>query len=247
MHKHWWRNIFFVFMVEISRKLKIFFYTNWRETEFFGQYWPKWSKSYTPKNFRLSFQPRNYTNCKNFTFSGKKWKSLTPIERAPFVQEAESLRIKHMHDYPHYKYRPRRRKKEKNGNTKSKVPQNIPSTTIQVETPEPSPCTTHDLELYSSTDYNRQYSTNMHYLPTPDVSPTTAPDLNYQGISNWTYVQKYNLILISRCILQFKNNEFTTNIKFVLYSSTISANRWCTTHIYDVSDFSMFWIWSKRI
>ena len=29
-------------------------------------------------------------------FSGKKWKSLTPSERAPCVQEAEKLRLKHM-------------------------------------------------------------------------------------------------------------------------------------------------------
>ena len=27
---------------------------------------------------------------------GKKWKSLTPSERAPCVQEAEKLRLKHM-------------------------------------------------------------------------------------------------------------------------------------------------------
>merc|ERR1711879_726526 len=51
---------------------------------------------------------------------GKKWKSLSPSERSPFVQEAENLRVKHMHDYPHYKYRPRRRKKDKTLNEKSK-------------------------------------------------------------------------------------------------------------------------------
>ena len=33
---------------------------------------------------------------KCFVFSGKKWKSLTPSERAPCVQEAEKLRLKHM-------------------------------------------------------------------------------------------------------------------------------------------------------
>ena len=32
----------------------------------------------------------------NIFFIGKKWKSLTPSERAPCVQEAERLRLKHM-------------------------------------------------------------------------------------------------------------------------------------------------------
>ena len=32
----------------------------------------------------------------NYCISGKKWKSLTPTERAPCVQEAEKLRLKHM-------------------------------------------------------------------------------------------------------------------------------------------------------
>ena len=32
----------------------------------------------------------------SFDISGKKWKSLTPTERAPCVQEAEKLRLKHM-------------------------------------------------------------------------------------------------------------------------------------------------------
>ena len=55
----------------------------------------------------------------SLTISGKKWKSLTPAERAPCVQEAERLRVKHMQDFPHYKYRPRRKKK--NEKSKSEI------------------------------------------------------------------------------------------------------------------------------
>lgn len=42
---------------------------------------------------------------------GKRWKMLSEEERAPFVKEADRLRLLHLKQYPDYKYRPRKKAK----------------------------------------------------------------------------------------------------------------------------------------
>ena len=51
---------------------------------------------------------------------GRRWKTeLTDIDRAPFIREAERLRVLHMREYPDYKYRPRSRKNNSSSNSSS--------------------------------------------------------------------------------------------------------------------------------
>ena len=63
---------------------------------------------------------------------------MTPAERAPCVQEAERLRVKHMQDYPHYKYRPRRKKKDKAGTSQPKVIEGDGQSKRHPQPPEPA-------------------------------------------------------------------------------------------------------------
>ena len=82
---------------------------------------------------------------------GKRWATLSSEERAPFILEAQRLRLLHMQEYPDYKYRPRKKTfstnktREETPNDPSFSPKNcvIPSP----PTPTQSPIATDPLAL----------------------------------------------------------------------------------------------------
>lgn len=43
---------------------------------------------------------------------GQQWRQLSETEKAPYIAEAERLRIMHMKEYPDYKYKPRKKPKK---------------------------------------------------------------------------------------------------------------------------------------
>ena len=72
-------------------------------------------------------------------YLGARWKRLSEVERRPFVDEAERLKMLHLREYPDYKYKPRKRAK-KGAAPSPTGPPNVllPSTSSPMDTTDTS-------------------------------------------------------------------------------------------------------------
>lgn len=95
-------------------------------------------------------------------YLGARWKRLSEIERRPFIDEAERLKMLHLREYPDYKYKPRKRAKK--GALANENPQlaNVSSSMDTTDTSSED-CSSKNSTLPVVTRYEENLSTSIEH------------------------------------------------------------------------------------
>eukprot|EP00111_Clytia_hemisphaerica_P000313 TCONS_00000822-protein len=109
---------------------------------------------------------------------GKRWKTLSPSEKQPYIEEAERIRQLHTEIYPDYKYQPRRKNQPKKPGEESHQSES----NTELSSPTNTRSETHSP---SNNAMRSASSSNDMNLP-PIPQPLTTP-INHQNPPNTSY------------------------------------------------------------
>lgn len=128
-------------------------------------------------------------------YLGSKWKSLSPSEKQPFIDEAERLRLFHSKEYPDYKYRPKK-KTQKGKSTLTTSPSPTASSIIKKNSLSPAHAST--LSLHSTTRKTLFKSSSSNSLKAKKKSiaftATSNVEQNGHGIDANTIINSNNKV-----------------------------------------------------
>ncbi|XP_075128015.1 transcription factor Sox-17-alpha-A-like [Leptodactylus fuscus] len=103
---------------------------------------------------RLAQKYLDLHNAKLSKILGQSWKSMSVVQKQPYMNEVERLRVQHIQDHPGYKYKPRRNKVKR---TKRADENGSPDTSLLASAPAnkgPIPADTRLMVIGNQTEHH---------------------------------------------------------------------------------------------